>query len=256
VRLLLPALAGALLLAAWLGGPGDSPEAEPTPSTSAPEAQSTPSADGAFDEQPGSRIAAAGSAAMQGLGSLRYRLSVRGVPEDAQLAVDVRAADTGDCNGTITLGGGGRIQIRGVGGEQWFKPDHAAWRATEQGRANDFIAAAGDHWVRDQGFEYANFCFFEDLLGEMLDDVGTGAWFTVGSDTVDGHEVVRVQSSGTEGAVSVAAVRVDEPHYLASLQRTYDEDGAVSTGRFSEFEVDVEAEAPADDDVVDLSSLF
>ena len=107
----------------------------------------------------------------------------------------------------------------------------------------------------DEGFEVANFCFFQQLLGQTFQDIGTGTWFTVGAGRIDGHHVVRVQGSGTGGGVAVAAVRVDEPHYLASFRRTDDSDGAVSTGRFSEFQENVDVEAPADDDVVDLSSL-
>jgi hypothetical protein len=166
--------------------------------------------------------------------------------------VDVRADDAGSCAGTVTFGRG-RVRIRGVGGEQWFKANPEAWRGLEPDRADDFITAAGRHWVVDEGFEVANFCFFQDLLGQMFEDVGTGSWFTVGAARVGGHDVVRVQSPG--GGLAVAAVRVDEPHYLASFQRTDDSDGAVSTGRFSEFGLEVRVAAPADDDVVDLGSL-
>ena len=210
--------------------------------------------DVAFDEQPGAAIARAGSSAMGTLTSVRYRISVTGAPGGRTLAVDVRAEDTGDCTGTVAIDDG-LIRIRGVGGEQWFKADEAAWRAAEPGQADDFIAAAGGHWVRDEGFEFANFCFFANVLGELLQDVGSGTWFAVGSDRVDGHDVVRVQGS-SDGAVVVAAVRVDQPHYLASFERTDDSDGAVSTTRFSEFGDDVEVDAPAGDDVVDLSAML
>jgi hypothetical protein len=176
------------------------------------------------------------------------------VPGSGRFAVDVRADGTGSCTGTISIDDG-RIRIRGVGADQWFRADDAAWRVAEPGRADDYIAAAGDHWVRDEGFEFANFCFFSNVLGEMLKDVGAGRWFTVGSDRIDDHDVILVQGSSTGVGVLVAAVRVDEPHYLASLQRTDDSTGALSVWRFSEFEVGVNAEAPPDDDVVDLSSV-
>jgi hypothetical protein len=269
VRLVAPALAGLLLLTGCSSGSSGSEQADPEPtvSTSAPVGtpsgtpsstpsstpSGTPSGSGPFDQQTGAQIAAAGAAAMKELSSLRYRLSVRGVP--SEFAVDVRADDTGSCTGTVTVGAG-RVQLRGVGDQQWFKADEAAWRAADPESADDFIAAAGGHWVLDDGFEFANFCFFDDLLGDMLDEVGTGAWFTSGSGRIDGHDVIRVQGSSTEGGRAVAAVRVDEPHYLASIQRTYESDGAVSTGRFSEFGLAVDATAPADDDVVDLSSLL
>jgi len=90
----------------------------------------------------------------------------------------------------------------------------------------------------------------------MLGEVGSGTWFAAGADRLDGYDVVRVQSADSRNGRVVAAVRVDEPHFLAEFQRTDDSDGAVSTGRFSEFGVDVDVTAPADHDVVDLSSLL
>jgi len=219
--------------------PTATPAATPT-ATPAATPTATPDEDVPFEQQPGVAIAQAGSSAMGSLTSLHYRLSVRGVPGHGRFAVDVRAADSGSCTGSIAIDDG-RVEIRGVGGEQWFKADEAAWRAAEPDRADAFIAAADDHWVRDEGFEYANFCFFANVLGELLQDVGTGTWFAIGSDRSDGHDVIRVQGS-SDGAVVVAAVRLDEPHYLASFQRTNDSDGSVATSRFSEFGVDGRAE--------------
>jgi hypothetical protein len=255
VRLIPWALAGVLLLAGCSGDSGDSQDAEPAPTattaSSAPAA--TPGASAtAFDGQPGATIAAAGAAAMQDLASLRYRLSVRG--GDHPVAVDVRATKDGACTGSIALGDG-RIQIKGVADEQWFKADPAAWRQISPQDSARFIKAAGDRWVKDAGFEIANFCLYQQLLGPMLEEVGSGTWFAVGPDRLDGHDVIRVQSAGSGSGLAVAAVRVDQPHYLAEFQRTDDSDGAVSTGRFSEFGVDVDVTAPADPDVVDLSSL-
>jgi hypothetical protein len=253
VRLIALALAGSLLLAGCSGGSSDEKDAEPERTASASAPATSPSASVAFDEQPGAEIAAAGAAAMQDLASMRYRLSVRG--GDNPVAVDVRASDDGACTGSIALGAGS-IQIRGLPDQQWFKADPAAWRQISPDHSRRLIKAAGDHWVQDEGFEFANFCFYQELLSSMLDEVGTGTWFAAGSDEIDGHDVIRVQSADSRTGLEVAAVRVDEPHFLAEYQRTDDSDGAVSTGRFSEFGVDVEVTAPTDDDVVDLSSLL
>jgi hypothetical protein len=223
-----------------------------TPTATAPAATSTPSGNVPFDQRTGAEIAQSGSEAMGSLTSLRYRLSVRGGSNPT--TADVRATVEGACTGTLTVGSG-RIEIRGVGDQQWFKADPAAWRAISPDHSRKLIEAAGDHWVKDEGFEVANFCFFQQLLGQMFQEVGTGTWFSAGSDQVDGHDVIRVQSVDSPG-VAVAAVRTDEPHYIATYQRTDDSDGAVSTGRFSEFGVDVDVAAPDDADVVDLSSLL
>jgi hypothetical protein len=253
VRLIPLALVGALLLTGCSDGSSDSDDArpEPTGSTSAP--SSTQSGSVAFDEQTGTQIGAAGAAAMQDLTSLRYRLSVRG--GDNPVAVDVRATNAGACSGSIALGDG-RIQIRGLEDQQWFKADPEAWRQISPDHNRKLIRAAGDHWVKDAGFEVANFCFYQELLGSMFDELGSGTWFAAGADQIDGHDVMRVQSADSRTGQAVAAVRVDEPHFLAEYQRTDDSDGAVSTGRFSEFGVDVEVTAPDEDDVVDLSSLL
>jgi hypothetical protein len=253
VRLTALALAGAFLLAGCSGDSSDPTDAEPGPAASTSTPSSTPSGSPDFEQQTGAQIAAAGAAAMQDLGSLRYRLSVRG--GENPVAVDVRATDEGACAGSIALGGG-QIKIRGLRDEQWFKADPAAWRQISPDHSRRLVKAAGDHWVKDAGFEVANFCFYQELLGSMLDEVGTGTWFAAGPDQIDGHDVIRVQSADSRNGLVVAAVRVDEPHFLAEYERTDDSDGAVSTGRFSEFGVDVEVTAPAHDDVVDLSSLL
>jgi len=262
VRLLSLALAATLLLTAcsWDStGSGDAaptPQAQASGSPSVPTAAATattgPSPTGPFDQRTGAEVAAAGSQAMSTVTSLHYRLAVRGGTNPT--TADVRATDAGACSGAVKLGDG-RIQILGVPGHQWFKADPAAWRLISPDNSDQYIKAAGDHWVDDEGFEVANFCFFQQLLGQTFQDIGTGTWFTVGAGRIDGHDVVRVQGSGSGGGVAVAAVRVDEPHYLASFRRTDDSDGAVSAGRFSDFQEDVQVEAPADDDVVDLSSL-
>ena len=252
MRLLVPVAAGVLCLAACSDGSSDSGDAArrspaPTSTTGTPSAGAGSTA---FDEQTGSDIAKAGSAALGDVTSLRFRLAVRGGPNPT--TADVRATTDGDCTGTLTVGGG-RIEILGVADEQWFKADEAAWRAISPDHADRLVAAAGDHWVEDGGFEVANFCEFEDLLGPVIAEVGQGTWFAAGADRVDGHDVVRLQSANTQDGRVEAAVRTDEPHYLVTYQRTDDSDGAVSTGRFSEFDADVEVAAPADDDVVDLS---
>jgi hypothetical protein len=250
MRTILLALAGALLLAGCSGDSSDPKDAEPTAST--PKASSTASESVAFDEQTGAQIAAAGAAAMKDLDSLRLRLSVKG--GENPVSVDIRATKDGTCTGSIALGEG-RIQLRGLKDQQWFKADPAAWRQISPDHSAKLIKAAGDHWVQDAGFEVANFCLYQQVLGPVVDEVGAGSWFSAGPDQLDGHDVVRVQSVDPRNGLVTAAVRVDEPHFLAEYQRTDDTDGAVSTGRFSEFGVDVDVAAPADDDVVDLSSL-
>ena len=256
MRLLALALAGALLASACSRDADQSGSAGPVAtgptsasSSPAPSATSTSTPTGPFDEQAGVQIAVAAAAAMDHVTSLRLQLSVDG---DNPTAVDVWADDTGACTGTVTIGDG-RIRILGVADDQWFKADAAAWRRIAPDRSARLIRAAGDHWVKDEGFEVANFCFFRQLLTPMLSDLGSAAWFSAGADQIGGHDVVRLQSAGGRAGLVTAAVYVDEPHYLAEYERTDDTDGAVSTGRFSDYGAAVEVSAPAVGDVVDLS---
>src|SRR5690349_10696661 len=113
MRMFPAALAAALLLTGCSWSDSGNGEAEPTPeahrstSPSAPTATETSAAapDVAFDQRSGAEVAAAGSAAMGSVRSLRYRLAVRG-GTDPGTALDVRASEAGDCTGTVTVGDG------------------------------------------------------------------------------------------------------------------------------------------------------
>ena len=70
---------------------------------------------------------------------------------------------------------------------------------------------------------------------------------------MDGDDVVKVENNDPEDGPSIGYVLADDPHYLVKVERTEgDEQGSVT---FSDFDEEFDVEAPADDDVVDLSSL-
>ena len=56
----------------------------------------------------------------------------------------------------------------------------------------------------------------------------------------------------TDGNPVTAWVRAEGKHYIVKLERTGDESGTVE---FSDYDEPVETEAPAEDEVVDLSEL-
>ena len=73
-----------------------------------------------------------------------------------------------------------------------------------------------------------------------------------GPDEIDGDAVVEVESKDDEGTFT-RDVLVEGEHYLVKIERTT---GAnTGTVTFSGFNETVEAEAPADDEAVDLSTL-
>ena len=81
-------------------------------------------------------------------------------------------------------------------------------------------------------------------------------WFVTGTDEVAGQPVVLLQNTNSGNGAALASALVDEPHYLVALQRTDDTDGTVGRTTFSEFGEQVDATAPAPNEVVDLSSFL
>ena len=90
-----------------------------------------------------------------------------------------------------------------------------------------------------------------EMLTDDEDDKST--YEKKGTDELDGDDVVKVESTDPEDGSSMGYVLADGPHYLVKIERTEgEEQGSVT---FSDFDEDVDVEAPADDEVVDLNSL-
>lgn len=206
--------------------------------------------DSAFAEQSGDKIAAAAKADMKGLDQVKFAGEITSNSE--KITLDIQADSSGDCTGTIGLGGGS-AEILAKDGTNWFKPDEDFWRANAGDSADAIIQAVGDKWVLDTDSNFAQFCdldaFFENLF---KDDKGAGPYKTTGTDEIDGEKVVKVEQSDNEGTAT-GYVLVDGRHYLVKLERTEgDEPGHVE---FTDFNKKFDVTAPADEDVVDLSSL-
>ena len=161
----------------------------------------------------------------------------------------------GACTGTASVGQGS-VSLLGTADGQWFKADVEAWHEISAERGDELIEAAGDKWVKDEGYEFANLCFFQNVLDSML---GTEAPSRVVRDRHrrSGRAACRAAAEHQQrNGAALASVLVDEPHYLVALQRTDDTDGAVGRTTFSEFGEQVDATAPAPNEVVDLSSFL
>lgn len=206
--------------------------------------------DGAFAKESGDKIAEVAKADMKSLDQVKFKGSI--TTTNQQITLDVQADSTGDCTGTIGLAGG-TAQILGKDGTNWFKPDEAFWRSTAPQQADAIIQAVGDKWVLDTNTNFAQFCdldaFFDNLFKS---ESGASTYKTVGTDEVDGQDVVKVEQTDDQGT-STGYVLVSGKHYLVKIERTEgDEPGQLE---FGEFNKAFEVTAPADDDVIDLNSL-
>lgn len=205
--------------------------------------------DSDFAKQSGNKIAAAAKADMKDLEQVKYGGEITSGGDSIQL--DIQASATGDCTGTIGIGEG-TADVLAKDGNNWFRPDEAFWRAQAPDQADAIIAAVGDKWVLDTDANFAQFCDLDAFFDNIFTEDSKGDYKTVGTDELDGQDIVKVEKSDDQGPAT-GYVLIEGKHYLLKLERT---DGAdAGTLEFSDFNKEFEVEAPAEDEVVDLSQL-
>lgn len=205
---------------------------------------------GDFAKQSGDEIAAAAKADMKSLDSVKYSGEIKS--SGSSISLDIQANADGECTGTIGIGDG-TAEVLATGGENWYRPDEAFWRQQAPDDADAIIAAVGDKWVIDSDASFSQFCDLEAFFDNIFkDEADGGAYKTTGTDEVDGQQVVKVEQSDEDGS-SVGYVLVEGDHYLLKIERTEGEDPGKL--EFSEFDEDVEVEAPSADEAVDPSTL-
>jgi hypothetical protein len=203
-----------------------------------------------FADQSGQEIADAAKADMKELDQVAYRGEISS--SEAPITMDIQASSGGDCTGTLGIGGGS-AEVVAKGGTSWFRPDEALWRERAPDQADAIIAAVGDKWVLDADGEFAQFCDLDDFFDNIFEEDGNASEYeTVGTDEIDGQDVVKVEQTDADGSAT-GYVLVEGEHYLLRLERTEGDDPGQL--EFSEFNEEFEVEAPAEDEVVDLSQL-
>lgn len=207
-----------------------------------------------FADKPGKDIAAASKKAMGDLESMRVAGTITTGGQD--IAIDLQVSSGGDCKGSLGIGGG-KTELLGADGKTWMKPDEAFWSSFAGDSADQVMSVVGDKWVvmPSSADSFNQFCDLDQLIEQMLkdDDESDKSTYTV-KDTseIDGQKVVAVDNKSDDGN-STGYVKVDSPHYLVKIEKTGgDSNGSVT---FSEFNDDVDVDAPGDDEVIDLDSL-
>jgi hypothetical protein len=208
-----------------------------------------------FADETAEDIVQASKDAMSELEAVKVSGSI--TSDDQEIELNIQTNSDGDCVGTFEVDGG-TAEILGVDGDTWFRPDAAFWEASAGETAQQIMDLVGDKWVvvpPGEGGGFGEFCDLDPLLDQLLEDEDddSEATFTKGdTEDVDGDETIAVKREDAEDGVSTGYVLVDEPHYIVKIDKTEGEDTGTVT--FSEFDEEFEAEAPADDDVVDLGS--
>jgi hypothetical protein len=207
-------------------------------------------ADSAFAKQSGDKIADDAKADMKTLDEVTFTGEIASGGDSIKL--DIQASSAGDCTGSIGVGDG-TAEVLAKDGTNWFRPDEAFWRANAGASADAIIAAVGDKWVLDTDANFSQFCDLDAFFDNVFKDKGTGGTYkTTGTEKIDGKDVVKVEQSDDDGTAT-GYVLIDGKHYLVKIERTEGTDpGKIE---FTDFNKEFTVEAPADDEVIDLSTL-
>jgi hypothetical protein len=198
-----------------------------------------------FADESASDIIKAASADMGDLKSVHLGADI--TSDGSTITMDLTLDTEGNCQGTVGIGTGS-AEVLSADGSAWFKADEAFWREQAGDQADTVLSLVGDKWVVDTSSQFSSFCDLDGLLEDIGDPEDVEDAKTDGTEDVDGAEAVKIV--GTEDSSETTVfVATDEPHYILKVEVTGDEEGEAA---FSDFDEDVEVEAPAEADTVTL----
>ena len=198
-----------------------------------------------FADESAADIVKAASADMAELKSVTIAADI--TTDGQGITLDLALDTDGNCTGSVGVGEG-TAEVLSVDGESWFKADEAFYREQTGEQADQLIDIVGDNWVADPNGQFSSFCDLDELLKEIGDPENVEDAEKDGTEDVDGDEAVKIIGS-EEGTETTAFVATDEPHYILKVAVTGDDEGEAT---FSGFDEDVDAEAPAEDEIVEL----
>lgn len=206
-----------------------------------------------FADQSPQAIAKASASDMKDLKSLRMQGDL--TTSGQKIGVDMMITTSGDCQGSISVPDGS-AQIVSSGGQAYMKPDKSFWESQAPSQAAQIESLVGDKWVvipSGSGLDSA--CDLNHLLDGIDNPTSdpSSAPSTATSDSVDGHDAVKLSSKDTNGNPVTAWVATDDPHYILKLEVMQGTEPGTIT--FSDFDTSVTVQAPPADQTIDLSKL-
>jgi hypothetical protein len=188
---------------------------------------------------------------MKALSSLRMEGEITSGEEE--LTFDMALDTNGDCTGTMGVAGG-QAEIISVDDRSYMKPDAAFWESFAGGVADQIQSVVGDKWVvmpGEQG-DLSDMCDLDELLSDLGgEDAGKAE--VEGTEEVEGQETVKVSTETDEGDPLTVWISTDDPHHILKMEVTEGEEPGTIT--LSEFDEDIDVEAPSEDEVIDLEQL-
>lgn len=208
--------------------------------------------DQAFADRSVKEILATAEESMDGLRSVHIDSNVivggwrppEGAKPTSYGSLDIDLGSDGSCAGTVSLVAG-RAQVVGMNGVTWIKPDEAFWRTEVSEDADAVMERVRDRWVEDRSGRFSTHCDLAGTVANLFADVVMIDLEKDGSSDIEGRKAIKL--SGSEGSVHIAA---EAPHVVLRVELAGGEPGVMDLSRFDE-ELDIEA--PADDEIVDLT---
>ncbi|MFJ6485406.1 MULTISPECIES: hypothetical protein [unclassified Streptomyces] len=211
-------------------------------------------ASGPFADLSGSEVADKSVDALRGATSLTVsgKIWADGKPMDLNMAV----SKTGDCRGTMA-GQEGSFELIRNAQFVFIKADEPFYRSQmkdlPKDQADGAVKLLAGHWLKSKvsdadAKELASLCDLDELLKEFDDSKGAEKGKVT---SVDGQKALTLTTKTDEGTETLLVATEGTP-YLLKAGITGKEPAEIS---FSGFDKPVQAEAPADKDVIDADQL-
>ena len=172
--------------------------------------------------------------------------------DDGTLKIDLSADKSGNCAGTMGIGEG-KADVLSIDGASYIRGDEAFWEASAGDSAQQVQALLGDKWAKlpPGNDDFSSLCDVDKLFDDEGDTKET---YTKGkTSTVGGKKAVEIVVHKKGEDALHGWVATEGKHYLLKVEQK----GGKEPGVFElrDFNDPVDAEAPAEDEFVDLDKL-
>ncbi|MET9769616.1 hypothetical protein [Streptomyces sp. NPDC006415] len=214
----------------------------------------SPKETGPFAGQSGPEVINKALDKTNGVKSLRISLDM--TTPDGRIKADFASSLGGDCTGTMSMGGEGRMAIVKTGDTVYTKFDEALLREQAVGEPKEDVDAAVEllagRWTESKASDpdtkdSIEFCDLKGLLKEF--EAGDNAAEKKGPTKVAGTPALRLTEKEGKETYTVDVAAEGTPYILRVTSRGGEEP---MTMNLSDFDVPVVAEKPAAKDIVDL----
>ncbi|MFE6912424.1 hypothetical protein [Streptomyces rubiginosohelvolus] len=214
----------------------------------------SPKETGPFAGQSGPEVVNKALDKTNGVKSLRIGLDM--TTPDGRIKADFASSLGGDCTGTMSMGGEGRMEIVKTGDTVYTKFDEALLREQAKGEPKEDVDAAVEllagRWTESKASDpdtkdSIEFCDLKGLLKEF--EASDNAAQKKGPTKVAGTPALRLTEKEGKETYTIDVAAEGAPYILRVTSRGGEEP---MTMNLSDFDVPVVAEKPAAKDIVDL----